>query len=123
MKHLKFLLFAMMAICLNTSVNAQKTKKAVKTTQQTNSTKYGCPMKCEGDKTYAKGGKCPVCNMSLKALPTSATTSYQCPMKCEGDKTYSQAGKCPVCTMDLKGQAVKNEKKKSKEKEPTHNPS
>ena len=26
---------------------------------------YQCPMKCEGDKTYAEAGKCPVCNMDL----------------------------------------------------------
>jgi len=27
---------------------------------------YSCPMKCEGEKTYDKPGKCPVCGMSLK---------------------------------------------------------
>src|SRR5690349_14625873 len=26
---------------------------------------YVCPMKCEGEKTYAEPGKCPVCNMAL----------------------------------------------------------
>lgn len=26
---------------------------------------YQCPMKCEGDKTYDKAGKCPKCNMNL----------------------------------------------------------
>ncbi len=26
----------------------------------------GAFMNCEGDKTYAKEGKCPVCNMKLK---------------------------------------------------------
>jgi len=30
--------------------------------------KYQCPMKCEGDKTYDKPGKCPVCGMDLKAV-------------------------------------------------------
>jgi len=29
---------------------------------------YQCPMKCEGDKTYAEAGKCPVCNMELKEM-------------------------------------------------------
>ena len=29
---------------------------------------YQCPMKCEGDKTYAEAGKCPVCKMDLKAV-------------------------------------------------------
>ncbi len=29
--------------------------------------KYYCPMHCEGDKTYEKPGKCPVCGMNLVA--------------------------------------------------------
>ncbi|TWT44486.1 hypothetical protein RAS1_09010 [Phycisphaerae bacterium RAS1] len=29
---------------------------------------YQCPMKCEGDKTYAAPGKCPKCNMALKEV-------------------------------------------------------
>lgn len=28
-------------------------------------TRYGCPMRCEGDKTYDQPGNCPVCNMKL----------------------------------------------------------
>lgn len=28
---------------------------------------YQCPMKCEGDKTYAQAGKCPKCGMELKS--------------------------------------------------------
>jgi len=27
---------------------------------------YQCPMKCEGDKTYDKAGKCPQCKMDLE---------------------------------------------------------
>ncbi len=26
---------------------------------------YSCPMKCQGDTTYAEPGKCPVCKMDL----------------------------------------------------------
>lgn len=26
---------------------------------------YQCPMKCEGEKTYDKPGKCPLCNMQM----------------------------------------------------------
>lgn len=26
---------------------------------------YQCPMKCEGNKTYDKPGRCPVCGMNL----------------------------------------------------------
>jgi hypothetical protein len=29
---------------------------------------YQCPMKCEGDKTYAEAGQCPVCKMNLKEV-------------------------------------------------------
>jgi hypothetical protein len=28
-------------------------------------TRYQCPMKCEGEKTYDQLGTCPVCNMKL----------------------------------------------------------
>ena len=31
-------------------------------------TKYACPMKCEGEKTYDKKGECPVCNMDLEEV-------------------------------------------------------
>jgi len=117
MKHLKFLFIALMAICFSATANAQKTKAKTKTAQQTDSV-YLCPMKCEGEKTYAKAGDCPVCGMHLKAV--AKPVSYQCPMKCEGDKTYTAAGKCPVCNMNLKAQPVKKEKTKSKEKAPTH---
>src|SRR4051794_26506280 len=30
---------------------------------------YSCPMRCEGEKTYDKPGRCPVCQMKLKAMP------------------------------------------------------
>jgi len=29
---------------------------------------YICPMKCEGDKTYDKAGKCPKCGMNLNKI-------------------------------------------------------
>ena len=40
---------------LSSCGNSTKTDAAV----------YECPMKCEGDKTYDKAGKCPVCGMDL----------------------------------------------------------
>jgi len=92
-------------------------------------TKYVCPMKCEGDKTYDAPGDCPVCNMHLvpvneqtqktsrhrhqhehhqhKKTSESGEGVYYCPMHCEGDKTYNQPGDCPVCGMHL----VKEEKR------------
>lgn len=35
-------------------------------------TAFACPMKCEGDKTYAKEGKCPKCGMDLKEVKKKA---------------------------------------------------
>lgn len=29
---------------------------------------YQCPMKCEGEKTYDKPGKCPKCGMDLEEI-------------------------------------------------------
>ena len=44
----------------NNHQNGKKTEKISQTE------KYQCPMKCEGDKTYDEPGKCPVCGMNLK---------------------------------------------------------
>lgn len=38
-------------------------------------TKYFCPMKCEGEKTYDQPGRCPVCKMKLKEVPAEAAAS------------------------------------------------
>ncbi len=35
-------------------------------------TRYFCPMKCEGEKTYDQPGRCPVCNMKLKEAKAPA---------------------------------------------------
>ena len=102
MKQLKMALMAILTIFFITAVNAQ-TKKS-KTIKHQHAMAYQCPMKCEGDTTYDKAGKCPKCNMNLiAAVKENATEAkYQCPMKCEGDKTYSKEGKCPDCNMALK---------------------
>jgi transcription initiation factor IIE alpha subunit len=108
MKQFKIILSMAIAVFCITAVNAQSGKTKVK--QVTKDTAvYQCPMKCEGDKTYDKAGKCPVCNMNLKAISKPVTAVYQCPMKCEGDKTYSKDGKCPVCNMKLSKVEAKKE--------------
>ena len=85
--------------CSKCGMDLTKTKKEQMKMMKT----YSCPMKCEGDKTYDKEGKCPVCKMNLKEkAAASVAKSYSCPMKCEGDKTYDKEGKCPKCGMDLK---------------------
>ena len=42
---------------------------------------YQCPMKCEGNKTYNKAGKCPVCGMSLKKMEPQKTATKEAQMK------------------------------------------
>ena len=102
MKHFKIILSIAIAIFSFTAVNAQ-VNKANTNKVNTDKAVYQCPMKCEGEKTYTKEGKCPVCNMNLKAMSKPvASVKYQCPMKCEGEKTYAKAGKCPACNMNLK---------------------
>lgn len=101
MKRLKIILVLALAIYGITTVNAQIKTSTQKQTEKT--MVYGCPMKCEGNKTYAKAGKCPICKMNLKAVNKKlVAANYQCPMKCEGDKMYAEAGKCPKCNMNLK---------------------
>ncbi|WP_405606635.1 heavy metal-binding domain-containing protein [Polaribacter sp. Asnod1-A03] len=40
-------------------------KKEQISTEENEIAKYQCPMKCEGEKTYDKKGKCAVCEMKL----------------------------------------------------------
>lgn len=72
------------------------------------STRYACPMECEGDKTYKNPGSCPVCGMFLKPEAEVRKSNegkikeqWFCPMKCEGETTYEHPGRCPVCHMYL----------------------
>ncbi|MCF2486649.1 heavy metal-binding domain-containing protein [Dyadobacter sp. CY347] len=37
--------------------------------------KFACPMQCEGEKTYAEAGKCPVCKMDLQEVAMAETDS------------------------------------------------
>lgn len=49
------------------------------TTEQTENQKYQCPMKCEGEKTYDKQGKCPVCNMDLEQVKSNTSKWWPWP--------------------------------------------
>ncbi len=44
-------------------VNDQKEKNYENSSKS--DTSYQCPMKCEGEKTYTKSGKCPLCHMQM----------------------------------------------------------
>jgi Cu2+-exporting ATPase len=100
----------------------------------TDKTKYQCPMKCEGDKTYTEEGRCPTCNMHLQQVEEGNQKEeggcehcashenvhdstdeheieegkYYCPMYCEGDKTYDKPGECPKCGMELQKKESSN---------------
>jgi Cu2+-exporting ATPase len=61
---------------------------------------FYCPMHCEGEKTYNKGGNCPVCGMDLIEQPKlAAANQYTCPMHPEIIKDTPDS--CPICGMDL----------------------
>lgn len=44
-------------------------------TEVADAKKYACPMQCEGTKTYAEAGKCPVCKMDLQEVAMAETDS------------------------------------------------
>ncbi|MGV3600928.1 MAG: heavy metal-binding domain-containing protein [Dyadobacter fermentans] len=50
-------------------------KDAATETHAVSEKKYACPMQCEGDKTYAEEGKCPVCKMDLQEVAMAETDS------------------------------------------------
>jgi len=65
----KLLLPAIVAMALLSSCgNSGETPKKDSVTNATAAVKYQCPMKCEGEKTYDKPGKCPVCQMDMKEV-------------------------------------------------------
>jgi ssDNA-binding Zn-finger/Zn-ribbon topoisomerase 1 len=107
-KSVLILSFAFLAIASVSFIACKNNPKATEETESTEKiavAEYQCPMKCEGEKTYAEMGKCPECGMDLKVLENDSTmhmATFQCPMKCEGEKTYSEMGTCPECGMDLK---------------------
>jgi len=62
---------AMAAVTFTSCKNSPKTTEKSETTEKSVETEqmavaeYDCPMKCEGDKTYAEMGSCPECGMDL----------------------------------------------------------
>lgn len=51
--------------------NNSETKTEKSAAEESATTQYRCPMKCEGEKTYDKPGQCPVCGMDLVAIEAS----------------------------------------------------
>ena len=66
---MKSILFAAIMLFLAAcGGNTDKTQKAATEATATSEKKYACPMQCEGEKTYAEAGKCPVCKMDLQEV-------------------------------------------------------
>ncbi len=49
-------------------VGVEQTELGVEKADLAMNDAYVCPMGCEGDKTYDKEGKCPVCEMDMKKV-------------------------------------------------------
>ena len=78
---MKTLLFASLVfLSIACSKKAEKSEQQDETvkTETVAAKKYACPMLCEGEKTYAQAGKCPVCKMDLQeiALAETDTTGH-----------------------------------------------
>ena len=84
----------------NPEINSENAKPKVKIKPLQGNEVFYCPMQCEGDKTYAKPGDCPVCGMDLIEQPKLVQeTQYTCPM--HPDVIKNSPGDCPICGMDL----------------------
>lgn len=64
---------------LSAACSGNKSEKEATETHAASEKKYACPMQCEGDKTYAEAGKCPVCKMELQevAMAETDTAAHQ----------------------------------------------
>ncbi len=60
---------------LSIACSGNKAEKGGAETQAVSEKKYACPMQCEGEKTYAEAGKCPVCKMDLQEVAQAETDS------------------------------------------------
>ncbi len=67
------LLFAGTAVFTSCNENTKSSDKTEIKTSEVKTDKYACPMRCEGDKTYDKPGKCPECGMNLKKVDDNST--------------------------------------------------
>ncbi|MCX6312808.1 MAG: hypothetical protein NT084_14390 [Bacteroidetes bacterium] len=77
MKKIVFSSLILIASLSSCNTNASKTTNdstavvapaAPKSGNEVAAVKYQCPMKCEGEKTYAAPGKCPSCQMDLAEI-------------------------------------------------------
>jgi Heavy metal binding domain len=75
----KVIIASLLFLFIACSGNKSEKESATTETHAVSGKKYACPMQCEGDKTYAEAGKCPVCKMDLQevALAETDTTAHQ----------------------------------------------
>jgi hypothetical protein len=62
-------------LLLSIACSGNKTEQERTATHAVSEKKYACPMQCEGEKTYAEAGKCPVCKMDLQEVALAETDS------------------------------------------------
>ncbi|MEO8933938.1 MAG: SCO family protein [Xanthomarina sp.] len=72
MKPLKIILSVFVMALTMTSCNFNKSDKAFEEL-----TVYKCPMQCEGEKTYAEAGSCPVCKMDLQPIEKQKSSELE----------------------------------------------
>lgn len=75
----KIIVASLLFLSVACSGNKSEKEAAATEAHAVSEKKYACPMKCEGEKTYAEAGKCPVCKMELQevALAETDTTAHQ----------------------------------------------
>jgi len=71
----KLIYASLIVFCAACSTNTDKSEKQdeAATVKTVAAEKYACPMLCEGEKTYAQAGKCPVCKMDLQEIAMAET--------------------------------------------------
>ena len=73
----KLIYTSLIIFCAACSTNTDKSVKedTPVETKLVATKEYACPMHCEGEKTYTKAGKCPVCKMELQEIALAETDS------------------------------------------------
>ncbi len=97
---MKFIYILVCSIVALTSCTYNVKNKKEESPISQNKSGYYCPMKCEGEKTYAVAGKCPACDMDLEKVGGDGMQhTYQCPMHKE--VTSNNKGMCATCGSEL----------------------
>jgi Heavy metal binding domain len=81
-----FAVICLLTVSLVSCSSSTDKKQDGTTTPTQEASLYQCPMQCEGDKTYDKPGKCPVCGMDLKQVEM-AVPAVPDSMHTTGDST------------------------------------